>query len=354
LDKEKIYERGLSKQQSKNQEKTASQNALEFYENNKVYCQNSLSYYNEFKNNIGKYVDSPIKLNRNDFQSKLSGKKILVITANPIEKGVLLRKLSEYYNMKLPNFLINNNAYQIINTNDYTIIHSHANRTGDEFTRRTINNASKLFHIDYVLLLGICYGMDYEKDSLCSVIISNDVRGYRINFRDNEETDEVEFEAESEFSEKPNNSLVSNIEEFFSFFQPINEDFSSQQAKVNVTIKTGKILSSNSLMSSRKVKTSILSSLGHVKPKPLAGEMEACGIFKSNIFSDEKFDKWLVIKSICDWGEKKNSFEGKSKNECEEIKDSIQAFSMLNTWIVFKTIIENMFLFCESEEQDNE
>ena len=324
---EKEYENGLNKFHNNEKNASASKNVLQFYNDNKPYCEYALSYYEDYKSHKNNFVKAPESINEREFKSsKLSGSVILIITANPIEEGVLLHKLSEYYKMKIPSYFVHGRVYQVINQTKYTIIHSHANRTGDEFTRRAINYASKIFKIDYILLLGICYGINYQKQQLCSVIISNDVRGFRINFRDNDDTDNIEFEAESEFVETPNDTLIGVIDSLFNYYQPINDDFSSPNISVNVNIKTGKILSSNSLMSSKRVKDSIIASLGHDKPQPLAGEMEACGIFKSNIFFDEKFDKWLVIKSAC---------------------------SMLSTWYVFKTLIEmdNIFYGSEGENE---
>ena len=96
-------------------------------------------------------------------------------------------------------------------------------------------------------------------------------------------------------------------------------------------------------MSRKKVKDAVMSALGVRRKKPLGGEMEACGVFKSNYFDDNNFDNWLVVKSICDWGEKKNLLS-KDKDENEKIKDSIQAYAMMNTWAVFKTMLDSDLL----------
>ena len=71
----------------------------------------------------------------------------------------------------------------------------------------------------------------------------------------------------------------------------------------------------------------------------LGGEMEGAGILKSYIVENEGFDKWIIIKSICDWGEKKNALSD-DPVESERIKDSLQAFAMANSCGVFDELLD--------------
>ena len=103
----------------------------------------------------------------------------------------------------------------------------------------------------------------------------------------------------------------------------------------------GRFLSSNSLVSSRKVKQAVMKQYASRKPKPLGGEMEGAGLLNSNMVEEDGFSNWLIIKSVCDWGEKKNMLDKDDAQKSDEIKDSLQAFAMSNTCGAFENI-ENM------------
>lgn len=337
------YENGLISQKNSQLANTAQKNALNFYKKNKVYCDSAYSYYRKYNLNKSKYVKAPKVIDRSFFLKNIGENIILILTANEVEESILLYELSETYKKEILSYLVDDSVYQVIKMGKYTLIHNHTLRTGDEFTRRAINAATKLFSPSYILLLGVCYGIDFNKYDLGTVFISNFVHGYRINFRDQEGSEETIFEADTEFQNKPSERLISRISSFFNFFQPQNELFSLDAEAIPIKIVAGNILSSNSLMSSKKVKDAIMSSLYNKGPKPLGGEMEACGIFKSNYFEENNFDNWLVIKSICDWGEKKNALDSDSlKNK--KIKESIQAYAMMSTCVVFKTILDKGLL----------
>ena len=59
---------------------------------------------------------------------------------------------------------------------------------------------------------------------------------------------------------------------------------------------------------------------------------------KSYYVQEDGFKQWMIVKSICDWGEKKNALSP-DKDTNSRIKDSIQAFAMTNTCGAFEEII---------------
>lgn len=331
-------QRCLDIEQDKKGNDLAVYKARQFYKENQIVCGMSLQYYNDFKKQQDKYLSdiSFVKLEQAKHQFPVE--IILLLTANSIEAGVLLRYFSEKYNVKWQTYLISEKAYRILQIDGKTIVHTHADRTGDEFTRRAINHAAKIFSIRTLLLLGICYGINPNEQHIGDVIVSNQISGYRINFRDNDK-DEVNFEPEIEFDETPDELLNSRVNTFMNHYQPTNTFLASWNSTPQISWKPGKLLSANSLMSSKAVKNSVIKHIGNVRPKAYGGEMEACGIFKSYIFEECKFRNWLVIKSICDWGEKKNSLFPDDAEKEESVKDGFQALAMLNTCSAFETLL---------------
>ncbi len=143
-------------------------------------------------------------MSKDEFLKFLDHTKILVITANPVEQGVLLRWLSQKNNAPLNTYLVDSVAYNVFNLgNDRCIIHVKQTKTGEEFTRKTINHASKTFFPSCICLVGICYGFDMTKHSIGTVFISDSITSFRINFRNEKDSDEVKFEIDEEYTDHP-------------------------------------------------------------------------------------------------------------------------------------------------------
>lgn len=324
-------------------EKSASENVKAFYSNNETYINTCYNYFLQYDAKREEYINGIPCVEIDELKKELRGKIILVLTANPIEEGILLHSLADVGKEKLGLFWINNYAYQVCHLNEYTIVHVHARRTGEEFTRRAINAASSIFNPDTIILLGICYGIDFQNNKLGDVLISSVLRNYRLNFRDSDENEETIFEAEEEDSERPNKELISNIEGIFpyrivySFIPEING------SKVTVNWKSGTILSSNSLLSSKRVKEAVIKAFGAVKPKPIGGEMEGGGLLKAKIVEEQNLDCWLIVKGICDWGEKKNLL-AENLRLSNHMKDAIQAMAMVHAWSVFYEMVMLKYL----------
>lgn len=337
----KEYAAGLAMRRKRDVGEEARINVIDFFNNHEKFCVAAYSYYLEYKSNVNRFVEIPRNSSKSEIYNRVNN-VILLITANHIERGIFLRRLSDFYGDKLPTYSIGAYSYQIINKDNYTIVHLHTGRTGDEFTRRAINAAHKVFKkkIKCIILLGICYGIDFSEQCLGEVVISNAVSGYRINFRDEE--NDLKFEPELEFEEKPSKDWITKIESIISYFHFSHDIFSKPDGEeiISFNAYTGKILSSNSLLSSRDVKEAVVNYVGHVKPKAYGGEMEACGIFKTNIFeTSQGFKNWIIIKAICDWGESKNALDS-DKARGKMIKDSVQAFAMTNACVTFFKLLE--------------
>ena len=347
----KNYKKGLIKEKKKKNEKKAKENVLDFYKKNGSYCRGAYLYYKEYEKNQGKYVSVPLRIEKEEFSEYIGEKIVLVITANPIEEAIFLHAFFDKYEKKVSAYLIEEYVYHVICLDLITIVHVHAKKTGEEFTRKCINVATTVFSPEYIILLGICYGIDFDKYELGTVLVAESITGFRVNYRDTDKKD-IKFETETEFNEKSNEKIVSRLKIFFNYYQIVNNFFSSKLESVEIKVRFGRLICSNSLMSNKKVKNSIIESLTQGKDKPIGGEMEAIGIFKSNYYEQNNFKNWFVIKSICDWGEDKNVLDEDEK-ESEIIKDSIQAYAMINSWETFNILIEKNLLI-EEEVKINE
>ena len=339
MDNNREYEKNLKSQAEKKKYTDAAENIREFLSKNGPICSRALLYYEGFKKHRGQYVSFSVRGTADELKKALKQTTILVITANPIEEGVFLRWLAEKNGCPLSNIRIDGYNYCFSTNYDdtRTIIHVRTKKTGEEYARRLLNNARKVFRPNYILMLGICYGLsDMRKFPIGTVFLSDSITSFRLNFRDCVDSDEITFEAEDEFDEKLDEDFVSYAND-----RIINEQTFSIVSETDdpyiVRTEMGKFLSCNSLMDSSRVKRAVLEQYSKRKPKPLGGEMEGAGFFKSSFFEEDGFDKWMIIKSICDWGEKKNSIDP-DPEKSERIKDSLQAFAMCNTCATFSRI----------------
>lgn len=325
----KDYEKELQKHEQIKESNSAAENVIKFYSMNKSFCDKAYNYYKEYKNFKNLFLDSQ-NISVQSFIKNLGANPILIVTSNPIEEAILLHSLFDYTKKRLKCFFIEDYVYGIAKIKKYTIVHIHTKSTGEESARVAINAATKIFSPIYVFLLGICYGFDHESHVLGTVVISNKVLGLHVDFRD------YSYEFIEEFNKQPDLRLIDKLENRLNYFQPENKLLNDS---VNMTAKTGIIISINSLVSNKKFKNSLFNAY-KIKPRPLGGEMEVKGLFKTDWFENQGQKKWLVIKSICDWGESKN-LPNLKKEEKEKIKDSLQALAMSYTWTIFEMIIEN-------------
>ena len=344
---EEEYKDGLVKEAEKIESENARDNILQFYLSNKSICDRAYQYYVEYENNKEKYVDEPIRLTPEQFLKQLKPRKILVLTANPIERGILIRWLSEKNDLPLKTYMINSYSYNVYNfvdmntteAREVSIIHVSPGITGEDYTRRMINRACRLFQPNCIIALGICYGFNKNKYSIGCVFLSENLTVFRINYRDAED-DVITLEAETEFEKQPTYELVQSIRERI-MYTMVRNFLSDERQPLYASMEMGRFLSINSLMSNKKAKQALFEQYGQIKPKPLGGEMEGPGILKADIVQENGFSNWLIVKSICDWGEMKNSLDSDEKKS-EQIKDSLQAFAMTNTCSVFDKILADL------------
>ncbi len=344
---ENEYAEGLAKEKEAAKSKKARDNILRFYHKNKLICNIAYQYYAGYNDNKAKYVKESIHLTKEKFIKRLKSRKILILTANPIERGVLIRWLSEKKGSPLEAYMVGRYSYNVYNAADqdpdaaegYSIIHVDPGETGEEGARRAINHASKLFQPDYIIALGICYGFNMDKYSIGYVFISESVTTFRVNFRD-DENQSLNVEPVTEYEERPAHNLVQSVRERIMYTMARNI-LSDEKQPLYARTEVGKFLSANHLVSSPTFKRALMAQYGKTKPKPLGGEMEGPGILKSDIVQEEGFSNWLIVKSICDWGEMKNDIYP-DKHKSEQIKDILQAFAMTNTCSIFDKILVDL------------
>lgn len=266
-------------------------------------------YYNYYKEAISPdfYETHYVFLKEKKLRALLSQCKILVLTANPIEKAVFHFMMIRKSHRKIIRILNGNTVYFILKWGKYWVAHIHQSETGsykNMGSNATINEALKHFTPNVIISLGVAFGIDYTTQNIGDVIVSRRILPYSQNKRDEDKI-------------KPDRSQDKTIDDWL-HVRLIN----ASSFLEGVTY--GDILSGGSVMSSFAEKDTVC--LGYTKADFIVGgEMEGDALFQ---YAKNEGIPGVVIKGICDWGVAKNNIYPEDPEKEEVFKDSLQAFAM--------------------------
>lgn len=239
--------------------------------------------------------------------------KILIVTANPIEKAMLHSCICQKNpQQKIIRFICDSNVYYVFKWNQYWVTHVHQHHTGankDLGMNATINEALKHIKPNVIFSLGVAYGIDYKTQNIGDVLVSRQIFPYAENKRDGEVI-------------KPDRWQDKAIDNWLDVRLSNANGFIDE-------ITYGGVLSGGSVMSSSTEKDKVCTAYVE-NDFVIGGEMEGSGLFQTAHFTDIPC---AVIKGICDWGVAKNDIFGKEKLgngklKEEWFKDSLQAYAM--------------------------
>lgn len=322
--------------------KEAKDNILLFYHANEAFCNCCYEKYEQFVSTGYRYRKRPVEIEVSDFKKLLDETTVLVLTANPIEEAICVMWLyAKQNNQPLKSYVVNGFEYiydlcklKSLSGESISIIHINPGKTGAEYTRRVLDDTTYfIFEPDYIISVGICYGFNKEKLQIGDTFIANKITVSRINFR----PDGIEPVKEDE--DVPDKGFLKKLEREISFSHPIN--IFSADNSYHVLSLTGELISANSLMDNKKIKDIFVKHYCAVKPFPLGGEMEGAGLIYSLPVRRHICRNWLMIKSVCDWGEDKNELDP-DPVKSKMIKDKIQAYAMSNSCTILDLIIESI------------
>ena len=242
----------------------------------------------------------------------LSRCKVMVLTANPIEKAifhyiVVDQAKKKNRSAKIGRIICDNTVFFILKWGRYWVAHVHQAETGaykNMGSNATISDALKYFTPNVIISLGVAFGIDYRTQSIGDVVVSKRILPYSENKRDEDKI-------------KPDRSQDKSIDNWL-HVRLINANSFLE------SITYGDILSGGSVISSFEEKDKIC--LGYTKADfIIGGEMEGDALFQ---YSNTDGIPGVVIKGICDWGIAKNDIFPDDPVKEEGFKDSLQAFAM--------------------------
>jgi nucleoside phosphorylase len=138
---------------------------------------------------------------------------------------------------------------------------------------------------DSIIMCGIAFGLKKEKQNLCDILLSKQIMAYDLK--------RVTEDERGHMTITPRGDRPSASPRLYDRFWNGARDWNV--AKVH----EGLMLSGDTLVDSPTFKAELL----RLEPEAIGGEMEASAVY---IASLKAHIDWIVVKAICDWGEKKD------------------------------------------------
>jgi nucleoside phosphorylase len=206
-----------------------------------------------------------------------TNRKILVLAASPLEYKVL-RKVVKEEGIDFEDKPLRKNE-------DFSYAECYSTLQSKLFLARTdmgalnasttINQLVEELQTNYVIMGGICAGMRPDKQHIGDVIIATQIHDYDLSKRTQEQRI------------SRGNTVTPN--------RYLYDKFLLESYENEVVVDSGLFISSNTLANSYDYVKQVLSEYPDAKGYEMEGTglMYACQLF---------MDKWILVKSICDWG----------------------------------------------------
>lgn len=229
-------------------------------------------------------------------QMKNFNKKVLLVVATMLE----LQEIRDFYAKKhsVYSFSIGSHTYWnlgIVNNSEVFLCKTAMGAKGQGGAILGINDAISAIDPDYIIQVGICFGLKPQKQNLSEVLVSSVLQDY-------------------EPAKNTTNKIVPRGERIPADMTLIDRFESAyiDWDKNKTEIHFGLILTGEKLVDSEE----FVKSLREAFPDAIGGEMEGGGLLAS---AHRERKGWILVKGICDWGfDKGDDYQQKSAQNAIE------------------------------------
>lgn len=215
--------------------------------------------------------------------------KMLLVVATPLELEVLINKLNAVGEVKKTVSSISYFAATIGKTQTY-VVKSQMGQGGPGGAILTIEEAIRVLNPDFVIMGGIAWGGNKEKQCIGDLLISSQVWDYDIERKNPDGTTTYR------------GSISPASPYLVQMFEVVCATISSYRTRI------GLIASGSDLYDNKN----LVDELKAVHSELIGGDMESAGM--ASVCTRKKVD-WIMAKGICDWGYDKNDH----KDEYQEL-----------------------------------
>ena len=300
-------------------------NVEAFYQEKEKDLKWALAYYKDSMKEGKMYKQEDVSL----LSSFLQHTPILILTATPIETGVLHKKIfNAGHKQKLIQIRTGNITFYFAAWGRYNVVSVCQPAMGamtKNGTADTLRDIFKVYKPSMIVSVGICFGLDMQNQTIGDVQIAERIYPYDVNIKVEDGRNEVR----GDNTYATDQGIMGFLRQKRSL---TGSDHRHKHGEYRVAI--GNFLTGGALVNDAAYLKRIKGSY-HVKC--VAGEMEGYGLYSEA--NKENFP-CVMIKAICDWGAGKNSLS-KDKTENDQRKDSIQAYAVYNACDVCEALLRD-------------
>lgn len=283
----------------------------EFIENKKEFVRKNQDLLAKARK-IRKGFEQTLKFNDNmkRFRKEIKDVKIMIMTATEIERETLFSFFTRYpksfelvENNVIKRIPFNGLIYSFFYINDIKVVHVEPEMAGSNTqggTADTLKRALDDAKPSVVVSVGVCFGCDYKKQTLCDVLVgrqfftydkSSKIKGMELNVKrlhvfESSETLLYKMKSTTMFEDKTT-GLFENT------FKP----------------HIGNLVTGEFVVDSQEFRDMIFEPF--IPFGIIGGEMEGFGFFSAikehNLLNPKEKVHGILMKGICDWGVGKNS-----------------------------------------------
>jgi len=228
---------------------------------------------------------------------------VLLVTATDIETDALLQVFKEQFGRDFKRYHIGNHTYLdlgLIGGARVFLVRSRMGSAGPGASLLTVRDAIEALEPSTVIMVGIAFGVDPEKQSIGDILISEQLRLYDLQ--------RVGSGANSALDIRWRGDRVTASTKLLDRFRSALLDWKGPK------VRFGLLLSGEKLVDHQDFRDQLLEK----EPEAIGGEMEGAGVYVAA--QTEKVD-WLVVKAICDFADG-NKGENKEKNQEDAAKNA--------------------------------
>lgn len=250
----------------------------------------------------------------------------LVLTATPTETKAVHEKILGIEEGKIIRFTKDGNTYYLGILGKYLTVHVQCamGSIGRNSSILTVSRAIEHINPKFIIMVGIAFGVDEEKQKIGDVFISKSVMPYDSRRVGKNNTINRGVECLS------HRLLLNRFENILSWEYKLE---CGSNAKPIFT----QVLSGEALVDNEEFRASLLECF----PLAEGGEMEGIGVASA---CDGKIG-WILVKGICDFADGKKS-EGKDKKQNIAINSALDlCMQLFENEIIFEELEVNSFTF---------
>lgn len=230
---------------------------------------------------------------------------VLLVTVTEVEARAVLNEVKTKYNREpQPHYLGPKTYYDLggIGGVRTFMVRSEMGAVGLSGSTTTVFEALERLGSSAVIMVGIAFGVDHEKQRIGDILVSRQLVEYELQ--------RVGTDREGKPDIIPRGDRVSASPRLLDRFR--DGELSWQGAPV----KFGLILSGLKLVDNLDLRDQ----LRRHEPEAMGGEMEGAGLYDAAQF--HRAD-WILVKAICDWADGKK-YENKSQRQQEAARNAAQ------------------------------